>query len=308
MVHLLLPICASIFSASAVAILLESRMGSSAVLKQRLSHVKGMYRRERKQLSNDKQSFSERIVKPISDEIVQRIAIALPLNADSRERLDKQLSMAGSSMKANEFAAITLLTVICMAVLAPLSAIFLFEIRDYTILFSLGGAYIGYFLRRYSLTSAFNKRRQMVESQLPNIIDLLSVSVTAGLGFEQALAYVTERCEGAFVDELKTMQQQLLMGRSRRDAMRALSERCCVDEVATFVSSVLQADEVGISMQSILNSQAASIRMAHKQKIEEKAAKLPVKILLPIVGLIFPVIFIVLMGPVVPSLMDSLGG
>ena len=255
---------------------------------------------------NKRQSFFVRVMVPFMDRIIQQIAIVIPLNNAARERLNKQLMMAGSRFQAKEYTAMTLITVVALALSMPVIINFLNISLPYGLAMILG-AYTGYALRRFSLAGTISKRKAAIESELPNLIDLLSVSVTSGLGFEQALAYVTERCQGVLVDEFKLLQQQLMMGRAKREAMNGLAERCEVNEVATFVSSVLQAEEVGISMQNILNSQADSIRQSHKQKIEEKAAKIPVKILLPIVMFIFPVIFIVLLGPAIISVMETFG-
>lgn len=304
----LLAICAAAFVSSLVYCLLNSRLGERAVAAQRLRRVREMYHREDENRHLDeKKNFTERMLIPVSQEIIQRVAVVLPLNDQARKRLEKQLVMAGSRMRAREYAAATIIIIVCMAFLGYYVAPLLGD-KLPPLLGMVLGAYGAYTIRRFSLNRAISTRKEKIEDQLPNIIDLLSVSVTAGLGFEQALGYVAERCEGEFVDEIRLLQQQLSMGRARKEAMKALAERCEIDEVSTFVSSVLQADAVGISMQTILNSQAAAIRKAHKQKVEEKAAKLPIKILLPIILFIFPVLFIILLGPAVPSLLDALGG
>lgn len=304
----MLAICAAVFTGSTVASLMGGKLLVKSVTGQRIRQVRGMLRRNVSDEQKMKEPFFERIIVPLLDVMIHRVAIIIPLNENARERLDKQLLMAGSRVRAKEYTAMTMIMIVCMIIAGPQ----IVNALTGKSLPVVGGmalfAFAGFVMRRFSLTSTITKRKMAMEGQLPNVIDLLSVSVTAGLGFEQALSYVTERCEGVLVDEFRLLQQQLLMGRSKKEAMRGLAERCDIDEVATFVSSVLQAEEVGISMQNILNSQSDAIRQGHKQKVEEKAAKLPVKILLPIVLFVFPVIFIVLMGPAVITLMQTLAG
>lgn len=307
MKQLYLAVFASVFVGSAVICILNSKMGQYALLQRRFLLVRNMYRREREiSQAVEKQSFYERIIIPWVKKLVHRVEIALPINATAREKLDWQLTLAGSRFKAGEYTAITVIISACMAVLGSYVIYMLSNGKLSLWPGAVLGIYTGYVLRRFFLKRAITKRKQKIENQLPNIIDLLSVSVTAGLGFEQALGYVTERCTGVFVEELRMVQQQILMGRVRKDAMKGMAERCEVDEVSTFVTSVLQAEEVGISMQTILNSQSASIRQSHKQKVEEKAAKLPVKILLPIIIFVFPVLFVVLLGPAVISALGTM--
>lgn len=303
--ELLLAACAAIFAGSFIWCVISGKLAARAMVLKRLTPIKTMIRRENTPDQDDKRSFFERIIVPMLDHLIRSVATIIPLNEAARNRMNKQLMMAGSRFQAKDYAAITVISGVCLGLIVPLIAENLLGLQ-LGIAGMAFGVYLGVVVRRFSLASTIRVRKEAIECQLPNIIDLLSVSVTAGLGFEQALNYVTERCEGVLVDELKVVQQQILMGRSRREAMRGLADRCEVDEVATFVSSVLQAEEVGISMQNILNSQSQSVRQAHKQRVEEKAAKLPVKILIPIVFFIFPVIFIVLMGPAVLSAFNTM--
>lgn len=300
--------CAAVFVGSAVASLMGGKLLVKSITHRRLVQVRVMLRRNVSDQQQMKEPFFERIIIPLLDSLIKRVAIVVPLNQSAHERLDKQLMMAGSRMRAREYTAITVIVIVCMMMIGPWVLNTLMRKSLPVFIGMVCGAYTGFTIRRFNLTSAITKRKKAIEEALPDVIDLLAVSVTAGLGFEQALGYVTERCEGVLVDEFKQLQQQLLMGRAKKEAMRDLAERCDIDEVTTFVSSVLQAEEVGISMQNILNSQSESIRQSHKQKVEEKAAKLPVKILLPTVFFIFPVIFIVLLGPAAITTLQTLVG
>jgi tight adherence protein C len=134
---------------------------------------------------------------------------------------------------------------------------------------------------------------------------MLSVSVEAGLGLEQSMLYDVNNFEGPLIDEISVSNREMAMGRSRRDALLNLGDRCEIDEVKTFVRAIVQAGELGISIKNVLRSQAAFIRQSRKNKIEEKAMQISVKILIPMVLFIFPVIFIVLLGPAVVNIIGS---
>ena len=252
--------------------------------------------------------FSERFLKPLGDRLIKSIAAILPMDRKSQQRLTEQLVQAGIRMSARDYAAINLIIVFLCTVLGGYLGIMLKRPLFQAILFALGGFYAGYTVRRFSLTRAITKRKNSLKSQLPETLDLLSVSVSAGLGFDQALAYVVEKSEGPLIDEFYIAQREISLGRPRKDALKEFAARCNLEEVKLFISAVTQADELGISMQNVLSAQANMIRTAHKQHVEEAAMKIPVKILLPIVLFIFPVIFIVLLGPAVPSILQALGG
>ena len=175
-------------------------------------------------------------------------------------------------------------------------------------LYGVIGMLLGYTMRRLELTSSITKRREEIESQLPEALDMLSVCVEAGLGFDQALQYLVKRCKGQLIDEFSTVQREISLGRKRSDALKRMADRCDIDDIRSFVGVVVQADELGFSIKNVLKMQAVAIRQSHKQKTEEKAMKIPVKILIPLVVFIFPVIFIILLGPAIPSIMSSLGG
>lgn len=190
---------------------------------------------------------------------------------------------------------------------AGLAWIFNLDIA-YIILFALFFIFICYVFRRYSLKSRITRRKDEIQNQLPGVLDLLCISVTAGLGFEQALGYVTEKDKGALIEELEIARREITLGKTRKESLVDLVERCDVEELKTFVSAINQSDELGIPLKNVLIAQSSSIRLTHKQRIEEKAIKTPIKILFSIIIFIFPVIFIVILGPAIPDLMKALNG
>jgi tight adherence protein C len=139
-------------------------------------------------------------------------------------------------------------------------------------------------------------------------MDLLSVCISAGLGFDQAISYVVQRMEGYLISELDTTFREISMGMIRKEALERFGNRCDCEEIYIFVGAINQADELGSSMRNVMETQADSVRLSHKQAVEEKAQKMSVKMMIPMVMFILPVTFIIILGPAVPSVISALGG
>ena len=246
--------------------------------------------------------LSERIFKPILKSFSSRLNKLFPgsqkrTNNAQSEKLKKQLRQAGMAISAGEYSFIRLMVIVGVMLLFGLLLIAARAGSTYALFGAFVGAYAGYTIMRFSLTSKIKKRRTAMERQLPDVLDLLSINVEAGLGFEQAMLHVIDHFEGPLIDELAVTYREMTMGRPRREALILFSQRCELDDIKTFTGAMVQAEQMGISIKNVLRTQAASMRMNRKNKVEEKAMKISVKILLPMVGFIFPVLLIVLMGP-----------
>lgn len=154
-----------------------------------------------------------------------------------------------------------------------------------------------YFLPDLLVYNKGTKRQQAIEQELPNTLDQMLISVEAGLGFESAMARAAQHGEGPLAQELVRTLQDIQVGRPRQDSYQALANRNTVPDLKSFVRAVIQADKYGVPIAKVLRTQAKISRLKRRQRAEEKAMKLPVKILFPLILFIFPVLFIVLLGP-----------
>jgi tight adherence protein C len=160
---------------------------------------------------------------------------------------------------------------------------------------ALGGA--GFIGPDYIVSLKAKARKEKIRAQLPDALDLLAVSVEAGLGFDAAVAKMTEQMTGPLIEEFSLALSEIRIGESRQDALKKLSERVATPELSAFVRSIVQADQFGISLGRILRIQAADTRLRRQTAAEEKAMKAPIKMLFPTVLFIFPAMFLVILGP-----------
>jgi tight adherence protein C len=156
---------------------------------------------------------------------------------------------------------------------------------------------IGYVLPSAQLRAMAGSRQKMIQRQLPDVMDLLTISVEAGLGFDAAMAQVTQNVPGPLSEEMARLLQEVQIGVSRADAFRHLGERTDVAELQSFVLSMIQADLFGVSIANVLRAQSRELRQKRRQRAEEIAQKIPVKLLFPMIFLVLPALFIVVLGP-----------
>ena len=246
--------------------------------------------------------FRERVVVPG----VQRLA-ALTLRINPKANIDAiatRLLAAGLSSRvtATQFLALKgalaiggiLFTSLLGIAASPLFGLLLMPIA----------AVFGFLFPDVFLTMKIRARREAIRVQLPDALDLLAVSVEAGLGFDGALTKLTEHMEGPLVDEFALTLGEIRIGESRHDALKKFTERVPSPEVASFVRSVIQADQLGISLGRILRVQGADSRLRRQAAAEERAMKAPIKMLFPTVMFIFPAMFLVILGPALLNLMS----
>lgn len=168
--------------------------------------------------------------------------------------------------------------------------------------------FLGYFIPDLMLYSKGMERQKAMQLELANTLDQMLISVEAGLGFEGAMARAGENGKGPLADELVRTLQDMQVGRSRRESYQALAERTNIPELRSFVQAVIQADTYGIAISRVLRIQAKVMRVKRRQRAEEKAMKLPVMILFPLLFFIFPVLFIAILGPAVINTIATFSG
>jgi tight adherence protein C len=169
--------------------------------------------------------------------------------------------------------------------------------------FAIAFGFGGFVLPGFIIGVRGRKRREEIRAQLSDALDLLAVSVEAGLGFDGAVAKLTEHMEGALAEEFTLTLGGMRIGESRHDALKKLAERAATPEVASFTRAIIQADQLGISLGRLLRVQASDARLKRQAVAEEKAMKSPIKMLFPTVIFIFPAMFIVILGPAFLNLM-----
>jgi tight adherence protein C len=170
------------------------------------------------------------------------------------------------------------------------------------------GAVIGFFLPDLLLHSSGQRRQQRIPSELPDALDMLTICVEAGLGFDAALAQVARNTKGPVAAEFARVLQEMQIGKSRSEALRAMADRTTVPELRTFVSALIQAAELGIPVAHVLREQAKEMRVRRRQRAEERAQKVPVKITFPLILCLFPALLVVIVGPAIIQIAHTLLG
>jgi tight adherence protein C len=176
-----------------------------------------------------------------------------------------------------------------------------------TLVGTAGGLIVGFMAPDFYLGNRAGGRGKQILDTLPDALDLLTISVEAGLGFDAALVKVTEKLKGALSEEFKRAAGEQRVGKSRQEALRGITDRVEQKELTNFISAIIQADQLGVSMSKVLRIQSEQMRQERRQRAEEKAAKAPILIMLPTIGCIFPSLFIVILAPAALSALSSCG-
>jgi tight adherence protein C len=170
---------------------------------------------------------------------------------------------------------------------------------------SLGAGLIGFYVPTAMLQSRIRRRQEVIIKAMPDALDLLTVCVEAGLGFDQAMAQVNAKWDNELSLAFGRVLQEIRLGKLRREALRDMAERIEVPEMTSFVAAIIQADQLGVSMAKVLRIQSEQMRIRRRQRAEKKAHEAPIKMLIPMAFLIFPSIYIVLLGPAALTLKNS---
>jgi tight adherence protein C len=253
------------------------------------------YGRFRLPLGDRRVPFRDRVVSPATDSLARLVLRLNPKTTAEIISLRLLAAGLGDRFTANSFLALKavgaglgLFVGVLLGVSAgPVGAL------GFTAAFTVAG----YIAPTFYLSSRLRRRRELIRAELPDALDLLAVSVEAGLGFDGAVVKLTEHMTGPLVDEFSLMLNEMRVGEGRQDALKKMSDRVDTPEVAAFTRAIIQADQLGISLGRILRVQAADTRLRRQAAAEERAMKAPIKMLFPTVAFIFPAMFIVILGP-----------
>ena len=254
----------------------------------------------------DRLHFRQRVLVPASASIA-RFVLRLNPRA-THESISFRLLAAGMgrSLTATTFLAAQGLGTIVGGVLGFVVGVALLG-GTMALLLAFGLAGLGFILPGFVVSRRARSRRDELRAQLPDALDLLAVSVEAGLAFDGAVAKLTEHMEGALAEEFSLTLGEMRIGESRHDALKKLSDRADSPEVSSFTRAIIQADQLGISLGRLLRVQAADSREKRQAAAEEKAMKSPIKMLFPTVLFIFPAMFVVVLGPAALNLASAFG-
>jgi tight adherence protein C len=252
-------------------------------------------------------SFGERELNPLQNRITgngRRLT-----GSDSSERIRHKLDLAGNPPGWTVDRVMSGKVVGAMAGFVG-GVLFSFMLGSPVakILVIAGITVAGFFAPSMYLYQRTHDRSARIQRELPDAIDLLTISVESGLGFDAALQQVAYNTEGPLADEFSRVLREMQIGSSRSEALRALAERSNLSELRSFVSSMVQADAFGIPIANVLRVQSSEMRVKRRQRAEEKAQQVPVKMTIPLIFCILPSLFIVIMGPAVLQVMDSFQG
>jgi tight adherence protein C len=254
------------------------------------------------------QPFSQRVLVPLMRTILAQLGKFGP--KQSAERLKVSIQQAGNPANLTPvmFSGMRMALFILLLVIAGSVTFGQGLPASKALMYTAIGGVLGYLLPGMWLGQQIKKRKHNIIKALPDALDLLTISVEAGLAFDLALTRVADKWDNELSKEFKRALTDTRLGRSRRDALKDMAQRTGVEDVQTFVAAIIQAEQLGVSIGKILRIQSDQMRIRRRQRAEEAAHKAPILMLIPMAFLIFPSLFVVILGPAVPRLMSSLGG
>ena len=246
--------------------------------------------------------FIERTLRPLAARMSGRMSRMA--SSSFSDRTEKRLAMAGNpgELRVADWLGIKAIG----AAIGGILFFFLFGIVGILgfpfpvgYLLSVVGLLFGYTIPEFWLGGRVKKRQKAILLMIPDTLDLLTISVRAGLGFDAALGKVVEKLKGPLSEEFRRALAEIRVGKARRDSLRDIVPRTEVPPLTNFIGAIIQAEQLGVSISKVLQVQSEQLRIERRQRAEEQAAKAPIKMLFPLVGCIFPSLFIVILGPAI---------
>lgn len=247
--------------------------------------------------------FADRVIRPAYQKFTSFLGKATPHGIT--QGLERTIAYAGSPnrMTANRLMAIMfMVAIIVPAVYYMLQSVVESYVQPGIIVLL---AIAGFILPWYFMLIKARARQAKIQKKLPDMMDLIFVSVEAGLGFDMALKRTTEKMPGPLSDEIKRALDEMNKGRSREEALRGIYHRTGVEDLSSFITAVIQSEQLGSNISNMLRVQSTSMRQRRRQRAEQAAMKVPVKLLFPLVFFMMPALFIVILGPAVIRIIDA---
>jgi len=255
------------------------------------------------------QPFLERTMRPLAARLSG--SVARITSTSLSERTEKNLALAGNpgDLRVADWLGIKAVVAIIFGIIFFLVFAIL-DVLGTGFVIGIGlaavGVMIGYIAPEFWLGRRIKARQKAILLMIPDTLDLLTISVRAGLGFDAALAKVVEKLKGPLSDEFRRALAEVRVGKTRREALRDIIPRTEVPPLTNFIGAVIQAETLGVSISKVLQVQSEQLRIERRQRAEEQAAKAPIKMLFPLVGCIFPSLFIVILGPAIILIIKNL--
>ncbi len=298
-----LAIVVAALAAGGILLIVLGLAGSSPVdpVQARLTQLGTMQAKNLEELELQ-QPFLERTLRPVAAALSARMSRRA--SSSMSEKTEKRLAMAGNpgDLRTADWLGIKAIGAIVGAILGFLLFVLVGLIGlPFPINLVMVGVFglFGYTIPEFWLGGRVKKRQKAILMMIPDTLDLLTISVRAGLGFDAALGKVVEKLQGPLSDEFRRALAEVRVGKARRDALRDIVPRTEVVPLTNFIGAIIQAEQLGVSISKVLQVQSEQLRIERRQRAEEQAAKAPIKMLFPLVGCIFPSLFIVILGPAI---------
>lgn len=304
----MLPIIIAVCVGGGILLLIVGLASGSAVdpVQARLTQLGSVQARNLEELELQL-PFSERTLRPLVGRL-SRMGGRLG-SASSTDVAEKRLAMAGNpgDLRVTDWMGVKILVGVATGAIMFLLFGLLVAGLVAGVFLGMLGFGIGFLLPEFWLGGKIKARQKIILKMIPDTLDLLTISVRAGLGFDAALAKVVEKLPGPLTDEFRRALAEVRVGKARRDALRDMVPRTNVAPLSAFIGAIIQAEQLGVSISKVLQVQSDQLRIERRQRAEEMAAKAPIKMLFPLVGCIFPSLFIVILGPALISIFQVIG-
>jgi len=254
------------------------------------------------------QPFSERVIIPVIQRIGDFSARFTPQKAI--QDTARKLELAGNPWPIDAATFLAIRFILALVLGGFLVAVVLISPPSNpsdNFMYIGGATFAGFFLPHLMLTSRITRRQKEIRKAMPDALDLLTICVEAGLGFDAAMSKVSEKWDNELSLAFARTIREIQLGKVRRDALRDMSDRLGIPEMTSFVAAIIQSEQLGVSMAKVLRIQADQMRIKRRQRAEEEAHKAPIKMIIPMALLIFPTIMIIILTPAALQIANSLG-